>query len=153
MRLYGDYSLAKAGEDIGAVLAHFSERPVGLLGFCMGGANALYLAGTFPEEISAAAAIHPGGIATDAEDSPHRLAVNASGELYIAIADEDPYASPEQVAELEAALTKAEVSYQLEVYEGAHHGFAFASLPSFNHDAQRRYWQASKALFARCLKD
>ncbi len=152
MRLYSSYSHSKAKEDIGAVLEHFSERPVGLLGFCMGGANALYLAGAFPEEIAAAAAIHPGGIATEAEDSPHRLAAKAKAELYIAIADEDPYASPEQVAELENALSGAGVSYQLEVYEGAHHGFAFASLPSFNHDAQQRYWRESTELFARCLK-
>ncbi|MBB3046801.1 carboxymethylenebutenolidase [Litorivivens lipolytica] len=153
MRLYSSYSHAKAKEDIGAVLESFSERPVGLLGFCMGGANALYLAGTFPDDIAAAAAIHPGGIATDAEDSPHRVVVKAKAELYIAIADEDPYADTEQVAELQSALEGAQISHQLEVYEGAHHGFAFASLPSFNYDAQQRYWKASKALFKRCLRD
>ena len=76
----------------------------------------------------------------------------AAGHSRAAIADEDPYASPEQVAELECALTDAGVRYQLEVYQGAHHGFAFASLPSFNHDAQQRYWRESTGLFARCLK-
>lgn len=151
MRLYSSYSHAKAKEDIGTVLDNFSERPVGLLGFCMGGANALYLAGTFPDEIAAAAAIHPGGIATDAEDSPHRVVTKARGELYVAIADEDPYANAEQVAELQSALNGATISHQLEVYKGAHHGFAFASLPSFNHEAQQRYWKASKALFKRRL--
>lgn len=152
MRLYKGYSHQMALQDITALLDQFTHRPVGLLGYCMGGAKALVVAGSLPDKIAAAAAIHPGGIATGAEDSPHRLAPLSSGELYLAIADEDPYATPEQVQQLTTALDEADSQYTLEHYSGAHHGFAFASLPTYNAEAQHRYQQATLALFNRTLK-
>lgn len=152
MRLYGALTHAMVREDIGALLEELAgDQPVGLLGYCMGGANALVLAGSYPDAVRAAAAIHPGGIATDHEDSPHRWAPKARGELYIAIADEDPYATPEQVATLEQALQDAGARYQLELYEGAQHGFSFESLPTYNAEAEARYRAAVTALFKRCL--
>lgn len=151
MRLYAGYSHAMATEDMGALLEHVSQRPVGLLGYCMGGAKALVLAGIFPDTIAASAAIHPGGIATEAEDSPHRIAPHARGELYIAIADQDPYATESQIAQLREHLDNADSHYTLEVYQGAQHGFAFESLPTFNGDARTRYLRSALALFQRAL--
>ncbi|WP_372809606.1 dienelactone hydrolase family protein [Litorivivens sp.] len=151
MQLYGSLTHEMVREDIAALLSAMEQRPVGLLGFCMGGANALIMAGSFPDDIAVAVAVHPGGITTHAKDSPHRIAARAKGKLYIAIADEDPYATADQVAALEASLKLGDVDYTLEVYEGAHHGFAFASLPSFNAQAQERYWQATCRAFNEAL--
>lgn len=152
MSLYASLSHAMVIDDMNCLLTALAEgRAVGVLGFCMGGANALVTAGSFPEIVRAAAAIHPGGIVTDAVDSPHRIAPAARGALYIAIADQDPFATAEQAAELGSALASAGVDFQLEIYEGAQHGFAFASLPSYNEKAQRRYWRAVCSLFQRHL--
>lgn len=152
MRLYGGLSHHMVLSDTTALLTSLArDQPVGLLGYCMGGANALVLAGALPEHIKAASAIHPGGIVTDAPDSPHRSVVSAKGELYIAVADQDPYATTEQVATLESALMSAGVSYLLEHYHGAAHGFSFESLPSYNAEARERYWQATLDLFERSL--
>src|SRR3569623_2519414 len=49
---------------------------VGVTGYCMGGGIALRAAGTFPDKIAAMAAFHGGNMATDDENSPHRLAGN-----------------------------------------------------------------------------
>ncbi len=153
MRLYSSLSHQMVRDDISELLSQmFSNQPVGMLGYCMGGANALVLAGAFPNVVKAAAAIHPGGFVTDAQDSPHRMVVQAQGEIYIAIADRDPYATAEQAAVLEQALLQGGVSHQLDVYAGAAHGFSFESLPTYNADAQARYWQASTELFQRCLQ-
>ena len=152
MRLYGGLSHAMVRSDMKVLLASLAhDQPVGLLGYCMGGANALVLAGSFPAYIKAAAAIHPGGIVSDAADSPHRAVKSAQGELYIAIADQDPYASAEQVATLERELQESGIRYTLECYSGAAHGFSFSSLPSYNAQAQARYWNASLSLFSRAL--
>ncbi len=153
MRLYMGLSHEMVSSDMKFLLASLAhDEPVGLLGYCMGGANALVLAGAYPQFIRAAAAIHPGGIVKEAKDSPHKMAAQASGELYIAIADDDPYATVEQVATLDRTLKQSEVSYHLECYKGAAHGFAFKSLPSYNADAAARYWQATVDLFERNLK-
>lgn len=152
MRLYSGLSQQMVRDDIKPLLASLAHnQPVGLLGYCMGGANALVLAGAYPDYIEAAAAIHPGGIVTEAADSPHRMVATARAELYVALADQDPYATSEQAAVLENALQQAEVNYVLECYRGAAHGFSFESLPSYNADAKARYWQAITDLFARRL--
>lgn len=152
MRLYMSLSHDMVTADMKSLLASLAQdQPVGLLGYCMGGANALVLAGTYPEYIKAAAAIHPGGIVSEAPDSPHRTAPAASGELYIGIADDDPYATEAQVAELEKALQSGGANYTLEYHRGAAHGFSFESLPSYNAEAKARYWRATLDLFDRRL--
>ena len=152
MRLYGGLSHQMVRSDMKYLLAKLArDQPVGLLGYCMGGANALMLAGAYPDDIKGAAAIHPGGIVTDAADSPHRAVLSAKGEFYVAIADQDPYATTEQAATLKSALESAGVNYVLEHYRGAAHGFSFESLPSYNAEAQARYWRAILTLFERSL--
>lgn len=53
----------------------------GITGYCMGGALALRTAGSFPERVAAAASFHGGNLATEATDSPHRLADCVRAEL------------------------------------------------------------------------
>ena len=48
--------------------------PVAVAGYCMGGRMAIVAAGTYPDRFVAAAAYHPGGLVSDAADSPHLLA-------------------------------------------------------------------------------
>ena len=53
--------------------------PIGVTGYCMGGALALRTAAEHPGDVGAAAAFHPGRLATDAPDSPHLLADRHGG--------------------------------------------------------------------------
>ena len=48
-----------------------ADGPVGTVGYCMGGRQALRMAGELPDDVGAAASFHGGGLATDAPDSPH----------------------------------------------------------------------------------
>ncbi|MEU5433617.1 dienelactone hydrolase family protein [Streptomyces sp. NPDC020719] len=125
--------------------------PAGLTGYCMGAGLALRTAGTYPARVAAAAGFHGGRLANDAPDSPHLLAGNITAELYFGHADQDGGNPPEQIEELEKALSAAGVRHSGGIYPGAHHGFTQADTAAYNAEADERHWQELLALFARAL--
>jgi carboxymethylenebutenolidase len=90
--------------------------PIGTVGYCMGGGRAVTAAGAFPERVAAAASFHGGNLASDAEDSPHRLAGGIKGRVYVGVAGVDGSFPPEQSARLAEALRTAEVDHIIENY-------------------------------------
>lgn len=136
--------------DTEAYLAELAG-PVGVTGYCMGGRLALIAAATFSDRIVAAAAYHPGNVATDAPDSPHRLAKNIKASVYIGAASEDPTFTPEQQQLLTTAFDAAHVKYQLEVYP-AKHGWVPTDTPVHDAAAAEKHWQTLGALFGTALR-
>ena len=124
--------------------------PVGTTGYCMGGLMSLTAAGTYPLRIAAAASYHGGRLATEAPDSPHRLAGKMKARVYVAGATEDASFPPEMKARLEEALTQAGVTHQVETYP-ARHGWVFRDTPVYDAAAAERHWQTLLALFASTL--
>ncbi len=153
------FSLNEKGmmQDTEHFLAYLDAQPgvlgpkVGCTGYCMGGAPSLTSSATFPDRVVAAASFHGGRLATDAPDSPHLLAPEMRGELYIGVAGEDHYLGPGETERLDNALKEANDNYKLEIYEGAQHGFAVPDIPAYNPEAAERHWQNLLALFARNL--
>jgi carboxymethylenebutenolidase len=125
---------------------------LGVVGYCMGGRLAFIAAEQMPEQIVAAACIHPGGLVTDQPDSPHLAVDRIRGAVYIAAADEDPGFTPAQQERLRASLEAAGVAYELEFYPGARHGFAVPDHTVYNAAAAERQWERVLALFDRTLK-
>src|SRR3546814_18159609 len=82
----------------------------------MVGARALRAAGTYPDEIAAAASYHGGKLASDAPDSPHLLAAKIKARVYVAGAIEDSSFPDEMKARLEGALSEAGVEHRIEPY-------------------------------------
>ena len=72
-----------------ATTTRSTAGPIGVTGYCMGGALALRTAAEHPGDVGAAAAFHPARLATDAPDSPHLLADRIEAEVYVASADQD----------------------------------------------------------------
>ena len=136
-----------------AVSTHPSVRPgpMAAVGYCMGGGFALSAAGTFPDRVVAAASFHGGSLATDKPDSPHLLAARMRARLYIGVAGIDPTFDDEQRQRLEAALDAAGASYELEIYDGAKHGFAVNGHLAYDRDAAERHWTALLALLRATL--
>jgi carboxymethylenebutenolidase len=128
-----------------------TDGPVGITGYCLGARLALRTAGSYPEGVAAAAGFHGGGLATDAEDSPHLVAERITAELYFGHADQDPSLPPEQIDRLEKALDAAGVRYRSEVYQGADHGFTQADTAAYDAAAEDRHWRELLALFERTL--
>ena len=122
---------------------HPSVRPgaLGALGYCMGGGYALSAAGTFPERVVVAASFHGGSLATDKPDSPHRLAPKMRARVYIGAAEIDASFPPEQQVRLGQALTDAQVTHNIEIYQRAKHGFAVTGHIVFDHDAAELHWR------------
>ena len=129
-----------------------ADGPLGVVGYCMGGALALRTAAHLPERFAAAAAFHPARLATDAADSPHLLADRLKAEVYVASADQDRGMPPEQQARLDAALSAAGVRHVCEQYDGAAHGFTMADTAVFDEAATERHWERLLDLFGRTLR-
>ena len=99
----------------------------------------LTAAGTYPNEIVAAASYHGGRLATDSPDSPHLLAPKMKARVYVAGAIEDQGFTDEQKALLEKALTDAHVDHKIETYS-AKHGWVFRDLPVYDAAGAERHW-------------
>ncbi len=125
---------------------------VGVTGYCMGGRLAFLTAALHPERVRAAASFHGGGVATDAPESPHRLAGRVKASLYFGVADEDRSCTPEQQGMLASALGAAHVEYAIELYRGKRHGFAVPDHPgAFDPEAAERHWRRLEAFLREAL--
>ena len=127
------------------------DGPIGTVGYCMGGALAIRTAAAFPDRVKAVATVHGGNLATDTGTSPHLLLPKLNAELYIAHADNDSSAPPEQQHRLQEALDTAGLTYEMEMLADARHGFSMDDMPAFDEGAATRHWEKVPALLARVL--
>jgi carboxymethylenebutenolidase len=125
--------------------------PVAIVGYCMGGRNALVAMEAFPERIKALASFHAGRVVTDDEDSPHLAVGQITGEVYFAHADNDGSMTPDQVKALESALDEAGVTYTSELYEGSPHGFTMSDTAMYHQPGEERHWENLFAVLDRAL--
>ena len=124
--------------------------PLGCVGHCMSGAFAMTAAARYPR-MRAAAALYGVDMVTDAPDSPHRLAPQIEGEVYVGFAGIDPAVPATTPPALDAALRASGTRYRMEMYDGAHHGFCFASRGDHDPAAAERAWEALFDLWNRNL--
>jgi carboxymethylenebutenolidase len=148
----------KVARDTEAILAFLATAPgvaqprVGAVGYCMGGGFAISALGRFPDRVAVAASFHGAALATDKVDSPHRLANQMRGKLYVGVAGIDPGFPREQQDRLEIALRDGGVDYTLETYEGAKHGFAVTGHMVYDRGASERHWTTLLELLNGTLK-
>ncbi len=146
-----------AARDTGAFLDFLAAQPqvagskVGVTGYCMSGSLALAAAAHHPDRVAAAASFHGGSLATEAPDSPHRMADRIAARVYVAAAENDRSFPPEQAERLTAALTGAGVDHTVETYPAAH-GYAVPDNPTYDADADARHWAALADLYATTLR-
>lgn len=150
-------SVEQVMRDTRAFLSHFAAQEaviqprIGTTGYCMGGQMSVSAAGHFPERIAAAAAFHPGSLASDAPDSAHLLAPRMKARIHVAAAMEDPNFSDEQKRRLGEALTAAGVDHVIETWP-ARHGFTMVDTPVYDAAQAERHFQTLIRLFDRTLK-
>lgn len=126
--------------------------PVGVTGYCFGGALAIRTAAAYPDRVAAAASFHGGNLATDAENSPHTLVDRIKGEVYVGHADNDQGATPEQQERLEHALAAAGVRHRTELYKDTPHGWTMSDTAAFREEAAERHFERLIDLLNRNLK-
>lgn len=141
-----DALIAYANSDAAA-----SRGAMGTLGYCMSGRYAMGTAVRHRERVKAAASIYGTKLVTDADDSPHITSRDAWGELYFACAENDHYVPLAILPKLEQSLKEGLVNFEIELYNGVDHGFAFPGRAAYNRDAAERHWERILSLFDRSL--
>ena len=76
-----EMTISDSGAFLDALAAEGITGPVGVVGYCMGGARALNAAATYHDRIVAAASFHGGNLAGDNADSPHRKAASIKARV------------------------------------------------------------------------
>jgi carboxymethylenebutenolidase len=155
--LMGSINIAMVMSDTDALLDFADRDPAAsrgkaaAIGYCMSGQYAINAAARRPERIACAASLYGVQLVTDRPDSPHLAAQKTRAELYFACAEHDAYAPLEMVEALDSALKSAGVKAEVELYPGAHHGFAFPQRAVYDKAAAERHWERLFALFRRNL--
>jgi carboxymethylenebutenolidase len=127
------------------------KRRMGTMGYCMSGPYTLRTAAALPERVGAGASFHGGGMVTDKPDSPHLVIPKIKGQFLVAIASNDDQRQPEQKTVLREAFGKAKVPAEVEVYEGALHGWCPPDSRAYNDAQAERAWSRMLALFSTAL--
>ena len=127
------------------------DRKMGTTGYCMGGPITMRTAWARADRIGAGASFHGGRLVTDQPDSPHLLVAEMDAHYLFAIAENDDRNDPETKNVLRETFAAAGLPAEIDVYEGALHGWCPPD-SSVYHEAQaERAWSRLLALFATAL--
>ena len=128
-----------------------TRRKIGTMGYCMGGPIVMRTAAVAAERIGAACSYHGGGLVTDKSDSPHLLIPQMQAKFLIAVADNDDEREPNTKVVLADAFKQHQLEAEIEVYEGAMHGWCVLDSRVYNHEPAERAWARTLALLQRAL--
>ena len=127
------------------------DKKMGTTGYCMGGPIVMRTAAAVPDRIGAGCTFHGGGLATDAEDSPHLLIPKMKASFLIAIAENDDQRDPQAKETLKEAFAEANLPAEIEIYP-AGHGWCPPDTRVYNEQQAEKAWSRMLALFATALK-
>jgi carboxymethylenebutenolidase len=128
-----------------------TSRGIGTTGYCMGGPMTMRTAAALPERIAAGASFHGASLVTDQPDSPHLLVPRMEADYLIAIAENDDDRDPEAKDVLQAAFDAVGLPAEIEVYDGAMHGWCALDSAVYNPEQAERAWGRLLVLFERAL--
>ena len=126
-------------------------RKIGTTGYCMGGPMVMRTVAAVPDRLGAGATFHGGGLATDADDSPHLLIPNTTAQMLHCVAANDDEGNPEAKNMLREAYAAAGISAEIEVYEGTLHGWCPPDSQVYNESQAERAWSRLLVLFEAAL--
>jgi carboxymethylenebutenolidase len=126
-------------------------RKIGTQGYCMGGPIAFRTAAAVPARVGAVASFHGGGLVTSAPNSPHLQAATSKAQFLVAIAANDDQRSPTDKDALKETFAKASLQAEVEVYEGAAHGWCPPDSSVYNEAQAEKAWSRLLALYGKAL--
>src|SRR5262245_23492124 len=127
------------------------NRKVGTQGYCMGGPIAFRTAAAVPDRVGAVASFHGGGLVIDAPNSPHLQASKTKAQFLVAIASNDDARSPTDKTVLKDTFAKVNLPAEIEVYEGAAHGWCPPDSGVYNEPQAEKAWTRLLALYGKAL--
>jgi carboxymethylenebutenolidase len=126
-------------------------RKIGTQGYCMGGPIAFRTAGAVPDRVGAVASFHGGGLVTDMPNSPHLAAAKSKAQFLIAIAANDDARSPKDKDVMKDTFAKAGLPAEIEVYDGAAHGWCPPDSHVYNEPQAEKAWSRLLVLYGKAL--
>ena len=127
------------------------KRHAGVQGYCMGGPLAFRTAAAVASRIAAMATFHGGNLVTDKPESPHLLIPAFKSRVYCGVADNDDKKEPAAKDTLRMSFAAAHIPAEVEVYEGANHGWCVKGNGAYNEAAAERAWAHLIALYKGAL--
>ena len=128
-----------------------TNRKIGTTGYCMGGPMVMRTVAAVPDRLGAGATFHGGGLATDADDSPHLLIPKTTAHMLHCVAANDDENNPQAKNTLRAAYAEAGIPAEIEVYEGALHGWCPPDSQVYNETQAERAWSRLLVLLESAL--
>ncbi len=126
-------------------------RKIGTQGYCMGGPIAFRTAAAVSARVGAVASFHGGGLVTGAPNSPHLQAATSKAQFLVAIAANDDQRSPTDKDVIKDTFAKANLQAEVEVYEGAAHGWCPPDSGVYNEPQAEKAWSRLLALYGKAL--
>ncbi|HMJ74844.1 MAG TPA: dienelactone hydrolase family protein [Iamia sp.] len=123
--------------------------PMGCVGYCIGGRSVLRALAAHPDRFRSGVALHPSRCTTDEADSPHLSIPSLTASLYVGFGAEDTSQSPADNQDM-IGLVDARPTGEVEIHDGAVHGFAVPGR-SYHPAAADRSYDRARALFAAAL--
>ncbi len=127
------------------------DKKIGTQGYCMGGPMAFRTSAAAPDRIGAVATFHGGGLVTDQPNSPHLQAARSKAQFLVCIAANDDARSPNDKTALKETFAKAERPAEIEVYEGAAHGWCPPDSSVYNEPQAEKAWVRLLVLYKKAL--
>jgi carboxymethylenebutenolidase len=127
------------------------NRKVGTQGYCMGAPIAFRTSAAVPDRVGAVASFHGGALVTQTPNSPHLQASKTKAQFLIAIASNDDARSPNEKNVLKDTFAQAKLPAEIEVYEGAAHGWCPPDSGVYNEPQAEKAWSRLLALYSKAL--
>ncbi len=128
-----------------------TNRKIGTTGYCMGGPIVMRTVAAVPDRLGAGATFHGGGLATDADDSPHLLIPDTTAHMLHCVAENDDENNPEVKNILRDAYVSAGIPAEIDVYDGAMHGWCALDSQVYNEPQAERAWSRLLVLLETAL--
>jgi carboxymethylenebutenolidase len=128
-----------------------TSRGIGTTGYCMGGPMVMRTVAAVPERFRAGATFHGGGLATDAENSPHLLIPDTQSSMLHCVAANDDESNPVAKNTLRDAYQAAGIAAEIEVYEDTLHGWCAIDSQVYHEEQAERAWSRLLNLFETAL--
>ena len=128
-----------------------TSRKIGTTGYCMGGPMVMRTVAAVPDRLGAGGTFHGGGLATDADNSPHLLIPDTNASMLHCVAENDDERNPEAKVTLRESYAAAGLSAEIEVYTGTLHGWCPPDSQVYNEAQAERAWGRLLNLFETAL--
>ncbi len=127
------------------------SKKIGTTGYCMGGPMVMRTAAAVPSRVGAGGTFHGGGLATNADNSPHLLIKDMQADFLIAIAANDDEADPAAKETLRETFDSHGLRAEIEVYTDTLHGWCPPDSAVYHEAQAERAWSRMLTLFERAL--